>query len=42
MDVMKSMYDAFLMVDGDMRVEKPCSACGPNMMLTMCGPTNGL
>ena len=31
-----------VMVNENPRVEKPCSACGPTVMLTVYGSTSGL
>jgi hypothetical protein len=41
MDVINPCMDAPAMVNEDPRAEKPCSACGPTVMLTVYGPTNG-
>jgi hypothetical protein len=41
-DVTNLCMVLLVMVNKNMRVEKPCSACGPTMMLTVYGSTNGL
>ena len=42
MVVVKSMYDAFAMVNEDPKVETNCSAWGPIVMLTVYGSTSKL
>ena len=42
MDVANLCMVLLVMVNENPRVEQPCSACGPTMMLTVYGLTNGL
>ena len=42
MDVTNLCMVLLVMVNGNPRVEKPCSACGPTVMLTVYGSANGL
>jgi hypothetical protein len=43
MDVVSPCMVLLVMVNEDPREkQKPCSACGPIVMLTVYGPTNGL
>jgi len=42
MDVANLCMVLLVMVNENPRVEKPCSACGPTMMLMVYGSENGL
>ena len=42
MDAMEFMYDGIAMLNEDSRVEKNCSVYGPNVMLVVYDPANGL
>ena len=42
MDVANLCMVLLVMVNENLRVEKPCSTCGPTMMLTMYGSADGL
>ena len=42
MDVTNLCMVLLVMVNENLRVEKPCSTCGPTVMLTVYGSTNGL
>ena len=42
MDVANLCMVLLVMVNENLRVNKPCSACGRNVMLTMYGSADGL
>ena len=42
MDVANLSMVLLVMVNENPRVEKPCSACGPTVMLTVYGLADGL
>ena len=42
MDVANLCMVLLVMVNENPMVEKPCSACGPSMILTVYGSANGL
>ena len=42
MDVANLYMVLLIMVNENPRVKKPCSACGPTVMLTVYGLANGL
>ena len=42
MDVANLCMVLLVMVNENPRVEKPCSACGPTVMLTVHGSVDGL
>ena len=41
-DVENLFMVLLVMVNGNPRVEKPCSTCGPTVMLTVYGSVDGL
>ena len=42
MDVANLCIVLLVMVNKNLRVEKPCSACGPTVMFIVYGSTDGL
>ena len=42
MDVADLCIVLLVMVNENLRVEKPCSTCGPTVMLTVYGSADGL
>ena len=42
MDIANPCMVLLVMVNENPRVNKPCSACGPTMMLTVYGSVDGL
>ena len=42
MDVANLCMVLLVLVNENLRVKKPCGACGPTLMLTVYGPTDGL